>query len=88
MSSRVQSAGDGGSRNSDTHLPTARHHIPASNLNIQCHTHPTTPTLIEEHGLKVFENRLVVRGRKSQETGEKCIMRNFILCIPQQILFE
>jgi hypothetical protein len=58
LSSRVQSAEDRGSRNSDTNLPTARHHIPAKNLNIQCHTHPTTPTLIKEHGLKVFENRL------------------------------
>jgi hypothetical protein len=58
LSSRVQPAGDRGSGNSDTNLPTARHHIPAHNLNIQCHTHPTTPTLLEEHRMNVSENRL------------------------------
>ena len=67
LSSRVQSAGDGGNRNSDTNLPTARHHIPDQNLNIHCHTHPTIPTLIEEHRLKAFENRLEDIGCKREE---------------------
>jgi hypothetical protein len=52
LSSMVQSTGEGRSRNSDTNLSTAVHHITAHNLNIQCHTHPTTPTLIEEHRKK------------------------------------
>jgi hypothetical protein len=41
-------------------------------------------TLREEHGLRVFENRVVRRmfgrkGRKCQEGGENGIMRSFII---------
>jgi hypothetical protein len=50
--------GEGRSRNSDTNLPTAMYHIAVHKLNIQCHKHPTTPASIEEHRMKVSENRL------------------------------
>jgi hypothetical protein len=45
--------------------------------------------LKEEHGLSVFENRVLRRvfGPKSdeQEVGENCIMRSFITCTPHQV---
>jgi hypothetical protein len=46
-------------------------------------------TLREEHRLRVFENRVLMRisGHK-REAGEDCIMRSFITCMLQQILFR
>jgi hypothetical protein len=47
--------------------------------------------LREEHGLRVFENRMLrrilnLRGINWLEAGEDCIMRSFITCTPLQIL--
>jgi hypothetical protein len=46
----------------------------------------------EEHRLRVFENGVPrkIFGHKRDEvtgTGENCIMRSFVICTPQQILF-
>jgi hypothetical protein len=48
-------------------------------------------TWLEENGLKVCENRTVMRmfglmREKRQEIGEKCIMRNFVTYTPLQVL--
>lgn len=51
-------------------------------------------TLYEEYRLRVFKTHcwkksLGLGGRKSLETQENCIMRNFIMmCTPYQILFR
>jgi hypothetical protein len=45
--------------------------------------------LREEHGLRLFENRVLKRifGPKWQEAGEYCIMRSFTTGTLHQILF-
>jgi hypothetical protein len=48
-------------------------------------------TLREEHRLRVFENRVLMRifgpkREKWREAGEDCIMRSFIACKLRQIL--
>jgi hypothetical protein len=50
-------------------------------------------TLREEHGLRVFENRVLrrileLRGTKLQETEEDCIVRSFKTCTLHQTLLE
>jgi hypothetical protein len=48
-------------------------------------------TLREEHRLRVFENRVLRRifGSKrdevSQEVGENCITRSFVICTLRQV---
>jgi len=49
-----------------------------------------SPTLREEHRMKVFENRMLKRilGPKREEVvGEDCIMRSFMTYTLHQILF-
>jgi hypothetical protein len=53
-----------------------------------CNTWSLKPR--EEHGLRVFVNRVLRRifgyKRKWQEAGEHCVMRSFISCTLHQIL--
>jgi hypothetical protein len=47
-------------------------------------------TLREEHGLRVFENRVLrrifgPRRNVAREGEERCIMRSFVICILRQV---
>jgi hypothetical protein len=77
--------------------------LPSKNLEIKIYRTIILPvifyecenwslTLREEHGLRVYENRVLtgeylnLRRRKWREDGEECIMRSFITCMFHQIL--
>jgi hypothetical protein len=38
---------------------------------------------VQEYGVEEYSG---IRGRKIQERGENCIIRNIVLCSPYQIL--
>jgi hypothetical protein len=47
-------------------------------------------TLREEHGLRVFKNRVLRRifePKRDEVSGENYVMRSLMICTPHQILF-
>jgi hypothetical protein len=47
-------------------------------------------TLREEHGLRVFKNRVlrtIFGPKRDEESGENYVMRSLMICTPHQILF-
>ena len=74
----------------------------SKNINIKIYINIILPVILygyeagsltrrEEHRLRVFENRVMrnVLGPKRYEvtSGEKYIMKSFMICTPHQILF-